>query len=99
MIIRRDFLDTSPYFIHPSAPAPLGDEAGAHHEARMLEPGAIIDDEQAERMAEIAAARRAVAGGDLDEMAEARGVFGIPLAVVFVVAMLAAIAHVVAGGA
>ena len=36
MIIRRDFLDTSPYFIHPSAPAPLGNEAGAHHEARIL---------------------------------------------------------------
>ena len=96
MIIRRDFLDTSPYFIHPSAPAPLGDEAGAHHEARMLEPGAIIDDEQAERMAENEAARQAGKRMTDQDVGDA---WGTIVGWVCVVAFLAAIAHVVAGGA
>lgn len=96
MIIRRDFLDTSPYFIHPSAPAPLGDEAGAHHEARMLEPGAIIDDEQAERMAENEAARQAGRRMTDQDVGEA---WGSIVGWVCVAEILAAIAHVVAGGA
>mgnify|MGYP003431539143 FL=1 len=96
MIIRRDFLDTSPYFIHPSAPAPLGDEAGAHHEARMLEPGAIIDDEQAERMAENEAARQAGKRMTDQDVGDAWGTIG---GWVCVVAFGAALAHVVAGGA
>ena len=83
-----------------SSPAPLGDEAGAHHEARMLGCMGGCDQGRVQCEPECAEVRAAQdAGAQMDEMAEARGVFGIPLAVIFVVAVLAAIAHVVAGGA
>lgn len=90
--------DTDMYFIHPSSPAPLGVEAGEDHPARMIEPGAIISDEQAERMSENESARQAGARMTDQEVGEALGnVVGWPLAVLCVVAVVAAVARVVWG--
>lgn len=84
--MRQDFAHTSPFYIHESRPAPL-------------ERGTIITDEEAERIACQAEGAR-MAMGDLQpsspmpltdqERGEALGnLFGWPLAIIAVVAVVA----------
>ena len=91
--------DTDMYFIHPSSPAPLGVEAGEDHPARMI--GCAGNCAQGRRecdreCAEVRSAQDAGARMTDQDVGEA---WGSIVGWVCVVAVLAAIAHVVAGGA
>lgn len=93
--------DTDMYFVHPSSPAPLGVEAGEDHPARMIGCAGNCAQGRSECDRECAEVRSAQDAGKqmspVDELAEARGVFGVPLGVLCVIAVLAAVARVVWG--
>ena len=82
-----------------TSPAPLGDEAGAHHEARMLGCMGGCDQGRGQCEPECAEVRAAQAPGKRMTDQEVGEAWGSIVGWVCVVAFLAAIAHVVAGGA
>lgn len=89
--------DTDMYFIHPSSPAPLGAEAGEDHPARML--GCMGNCAQGDRECdpECAEIRSAQDGGKRmtdQEVGEAWANIVTPI--VLVIAVVAAVWHVVA---